>query len=201
VAHRHQKPELAAREAGGAASESRSTRNSARWRTVARVRKPQGRRGEVAVELLTDFPTRLAARHEVWLWDGTHEPEVARIERAWFHKNFLVFKFAGVDSIAAARQLAGHEIQIPATESPELPATTYYVSDLLGCRVVDLKSGAELGRVQELIPTGGTDLLAVRDSSGREILIPFAQEICRRIAPEEKLIEVALPDGLAELNQ
>jgi len=130
-----------------------------------------------------------------------HEPEIVRIERTWFHKNFLVFKFAGVDSIAAARQLVGREIQIPAQESAELPAATYYVGDLLGCRVVELKSGAEFGRVQELIPTGGTDLLAVRNSSGREILIPFAQEICRHIAPEEKLIEVVLPEGLAELNE
>lgn len=172
-----------------------------RWRTVARVYKPQGRRGEVAAQLLTDFPSRLAQRREVWLWDGTHEPALVRIECVWFHKNSLVLKFAGVDSIDAARQLVGREIQIPAPESPELPAATYYVSDLMGCRVVDLQSGAELGRVQELISTGGTALLVVRDSSGREILIPFAQEICPRIAPEEKLIEVTLPEGLAELNQ
>jgi len=201
VTSRSKNPEPSGWSARDALSGPRRGGSSPRWRSVARVRKPQGRRGEVAAQLFTDFPNRLTQRREVWVWDGMHEPEIVRIERTWFHKNFLVFKFAGVDSIAAARQLVGREIQIPAQESAELPAATYYVGDLLGCRVVELKSGAELGRVQELIPTGGTDLLAVRNSSGREILIPFAQEICRRIAPEEKLIEVVLPEGLAELNE
>ncbi len=171
---------------------------SAARRTVARILKPQGRRGEVAAEILTDFPERLLELRRVWLWDGEKTPESVEVERVWFHKNFVVFKFAGVDSINAAQALRGSEVQVE--ESPALPAHTYFVSDLIGCRVVDLASGAELGTVRELVVTGGTDLLSVRDVAGRELLIPFAQEICRRIAPDDRLIEVLLPEGLADLN-
>lgn len=167
-------------------------------RTVARLVKSQGRRGEVAAQILTDFPDRLLELPAVWLWDGRSEPESMRVEKAWLHKNGIVFKFAGVDSIEAARRLVGREVQVG--ESPALPAHTYFVSDLVGCRVVDLTSGAELGTVRELVETGGTDLLAVRDSAGRELLIPLAQEFCRRIATGDKLIEVVLPEGLADLN-
>jgi len=130
--------------------------------------------------------------------DGEQAPESLEVEHAWFHKNFVIFKFASVDSISAAQGLRGSEVQVE--ESPALPAHTYFVSDLIGCRVVDLASGAELGRVRELVATGGTDLLSVRDAAGRELLIPFAQEICRRIVPDDKLIEVHLPEGLADLN-
>ncbi|MFQ5817630.1 MAG: ribosome maturation factor RimM [Terriglobia bacterium] len=167
-------------------------------RTVARLTKSQGRRGEVAAQILTDFPDRLRELRSAWLWDGTSAPELIEIEKAWFHKNVVVFKFAGVNSIAAARALVGREVQV--SDSPTLPAHTYFVSDLVGCRVVDLASGAELGTVCELVATRGTDVLALRDAAGRELLIPFAQEFCRRIAPQEKLIEVALPAGLADLN-
>jgi len=170
----------------------------AAWLTVARLVKPQGRRGEVAAELLTDFPERLAARREVWLWDGRGEPRRVEVEHAWPHKNFLVFQFAGCGSIAEAKALVGLEVQIPRAEAAPLPAGTYFEHDLAGCRVVE--NGRELGRVRELQATGGTPLLAVETPGGKELLIPFAEEFCKRIAPEEKLIEVVLPEGLEELN-
>lgn len=171
------------------------------WLTVARIVKTQGRRGEVAAELLTDFPQQLAQRRVVWLWDGTGEPRRTAVERIWPHKNYLVFQFAGFDSMSEARALVGQEIQIPREEATRLGPSTFYLDELEGCRVVEQASGAELGRVRELVPTGGTALLAVVTSDGKELLIPFAEEICRRIAPAENIIEVVLPEGLRELNE
>lgn len=173
----------------------------ARWLTVARIVKTQGRRGEVAAELLTDFPERLAQRRQVWLWDGTSEPRHASITDTWPHKNYRVFHFAGYDTLAAAQELVGQEIQIPREEAARLGPSTFYLDELEGCRVVERASGAELGRVRELVPTGGTALLAVETADGKELLIPFAEEICRRITPAEKLIEVVLPEGLRDLNR
>ena len=171
------------------------------WLTVARIVKTQGRRGEVAAELLTDFPERLARRTVVWLWDGSNQPCRASVQRVWPHKNYLVFQFAGYDSLDGARALVGLEIQIPREEAARLGASTFYLDELEDCRVVEQASGAELGRVRALVPTGGTALLAVETPEGKELLIPFAEEICRRIAPGEKRIEVVLPDGLRDLNR
>ncbi|MBI4466077.1 MAG: 16S rRNA processing protein RimM [Acidobacteria bacterium] len=173
----------------------------ARWLTVARIVKTQGRRGEVAAEILTDFPDRLLERRAVWLWDGRSEPRAVRVERIWPHKNFLVFELTGFESLAQAKALVGLEIQIPRAEATPLGHSAFYLDELEGCRVVERSSGAELGRVRELISTGGTPLLAVEAAGGKEILIPFAEEFCPRIAPGEKLIEVVLPDGLRDLNE
>jgi 16S rRNA processing protein RimM len=167
---------------------------------VARIAKTQGRRGEVAAQILTDFPERLAQRRQVWLWDRESEPRPAGVERTWPHKNYLVFHFTGVNSITEAQKLVGREIQIPRGEATRREGT-FFLDELVGCRVLDHTSGAELGRVRELVATGGTDLLAVESAEGKELLIPFAEEFCRRIAPEQELIEVALPEGLRALNR
>jgi len=169
------------------------------WLTVARIVKTQGRRGEVAAEILTDFPERLLERQQVWLWDGRSQPRPVTVEKTWPHKNYLVFHFSGTDSITAAKELVGLEIQIPRAEATR-PAGTFLLDELVGCRVVDQGSGAELGRVRELVPTGGTPVLAVETPAGKELLIPFAEEFCRRIAPEEERIEVVLPEDLQNLN-
>src|SRR5262249_50642724 len=89
--------------------------------TIARIVKPQGRRGEVIAEILTDFPERFAAREQLVL---TNEAKVLRrevtLENSWLHKGRVVLKFRGVDSIEAAQSLAGFEVQIPKSERAEL---------------------------------------------------------------------------------
>lgn len=172
-----------------------------RWLTVARLAKTQGRRGEVAAQVLTDFPDRLLTRREVWLWDGRSEPRSAGVERIWPHKNYLVFQFTGVESIDAARDLIGLEVQIPRAEAAPLAPGKVFLDDLRGCRVVEQQTGRELGRVRQVVSTGGGHVLEVELAGGKELLIPFAEEFCRRVAPEEGVIEVKLPEGLRELNQ
>ena len=172
-----------------------------RWLTVARLAKTQGRRGELAAQVLTDFPQRLIARREVWLWDGRSEPREVAVQRIWPHKSYLVFQFAGVETIEAASALIGLEVQIPRAEAAPLAPGEVFLDDLRGCRVVERSTGKELGRVRRVVPTGGGHLLEVEVAGGKELLIPFAEEFCRRVAPEEGVIEVELPEGLRELNQ
>jgi len=167
--------------------------------TVARIVKTQGRRGEVAAQILTDFPERVMERSEVWLWNGAGEPRRIEVERIWPHKSFLVFQFAGYESMAQADELIGLEVQIPRAEAAPLAEGAFFEYELVGCRVVEQATGAELGRVRELIATGATPL-AVDTPDGKELLIPFAEEFCRRIVPAEKLVEVVIPEELRELN-
>jgi len=37
------------------------------WVWLARIRRPQGRKGEVFAEILTDFPEKFAQRRQLWL--------------------------------------------------------------------------------------------------------------------------------------
>ena len=74
------------------------------------------------------------------------------------------------------------------------PDGEYYESDLIGCDVVE--SGKVLGTVTALEATGGTPLLVITRPDGKELLIPFANSICTKIAPDQRQIEVTLPEGL-----
>ena len=165
--------------------------------TIARIRRSQGRRGEVAAELLTDFPQRFAETETVWLSGSDGRPRPARLEGFWLHKGGVILKFAGVDDLAAAKKLAGCEVCIPAAQRRPLEGSAVYWSELPGCRVVE--GVRELGVVRWLDPTVGTPVLVV-DTPAGELLVPFADEICRRIDLAARQIEVELPEGLLELN-
>ncbi len=171
--------------------------------TLARILRSRGRIGEVAAEILTDFPQRLTSLREVYLSDAKHPPRRIAVRRCWLHKGQAIFHFAGVDSISAAEVLAGLEIQVPLSERIALPAGMFFISDLIGCEVWEQDAEAPLGVVRNVLPTGeetpGTPLLVLDTRSG-EILIPLAHEICTRIKPAAKRIEVRLPKGLRELN-
>jgi len=174
--------------------------------TVARILRPHGRRGEVAAEILTDFPERLTRLHSAALWDGRAQPRSVAIRKCWISRSRggqAIFHFEGSDSISTAEKLVGLEVQIALSERMSLPAGSHYISDLIGCEIRE-SSGAALGRVRDVQFTGedvaGTPLLVV-DSPRGELLIPLAQEICVRVDTPARRIEVVLPEGLADLNR
>ncbi len=121
------------------------------------------------------------------------------VERTWRHGDHLIFKFKGVDTISDAERLAGAEVAIPFEQREAIPEGEYYRSDLVGCEVFDQR-GELLGTVSDWQDTGATPLVEVRSSAGKELLIPFAASIFTRIDLEARRIDVALPEGLKDLN-
>lgn len=175
------------------------------WVTLARTLRSRGRSGEVAAEILTDFPERLTRLKEVYLWDGTHAPRRVGVRRCWLHQGQAVFHFAGCDSISEAEKLAQLDVQVPLEERMPLPPGRYYITDLIGCAVFEkASSGLRLGMVKDVQLTGesvpGAPLLVVETNAG-ELLIPLAEEICVRIDTSARRIEVLLPEGLRDMNR
>jgi 16S rRNA processing protein RimM len=121
------------------------------------------------------------------------------VERTWMHGDQLIFKFKGVDTISDAERLAGFEVSIPIEQRAPVPHGEYYQTDLLGCDVFD-PNGRRLGTMEAWQETGSVPLLVVRRPEGQELLIPFAKSICTKIDPEQRRIEVTLPEGLEDLN-
>lgn len=189
--------------------------------TVARILRARGNKGEVAARLLTDFPDRLKEQREVFLAAGSSAPREVTLESYWVDQNHpgqCVFHFAGVSSIDDAEKLRGFDVQIPRERRAGLPSGSYFVTDLIGCRVFELAArNAEvasspcpvaevpslLGQVRDVYFPGqnqpGTPLLAVDTPQG-ELLVPLAEDICKRIDLPARRIEVLLPDGLRDLN-
>ena len=164
---------------------------------------PQGRRGEVLAELHTDFPERFDERRELSGLAANGERHKLQLEEHWLHKGGIVLKFAGIDSISDAEQLAGWEVQIPREQRAELDEGAAYVSELVGCEVwVDAESDSKLlGTIADVDLSGGAaPLLVVRDAEGQEFLLPYAEEFLQSADLARKRIEMKLPEGLLELQ-
>jgi 16S rRNA processing protein RimM len=166
---------------------------------VAVLGKSRGNRGEVTALALSDKPERYEALREVYLFGPGESGRAERyqVESTWFHNGTLIFKFQGVDTISDAEPLAGAEVRVPMSERAPLEPGEFFQSDLVGCEVVDRRTGESLGRVSGWEDSGGPGLLVVEGS----LLIPFARAICVEIDPEAKRIAVELPEGLKELNR
>lgn len=200
------------------------SRDPQRWVALARILRARGNKGEVASELLTDFPERLTKIREVYLGDsaGREEPRPLGVRSFWIdqnHRGQAVFHFEGCASISEAEKFRGFDVLLPMEQRVTLPVGQYFVSDLIGCSVFETRPGASqvssspcslaeapslLGVVSDVQSTGetvfGTPLLAV-DTHDGELLIPLAEDICTHIDTIARRIDVVLPDGLRSLNE
>src|SRR3569832_1006466 len=155
--------------------------------TIAKVVKVQGRVGEVLTELVTVFPEKFEERRTLSAWLPTGERRELKLEDHWPHKGAMVLKFEGVDSIEAAEQLKGVEIQIPAADRPKLEDGSEYVSDLLDCAIG--VEGREIGKVKDVdFGAGEAPLLIVKGN--KEYLIPFVEGFVVKQDLDGKRIEM-----------
>ncbi|HEY4904923.1 MAG TPA: ribosome maturation factor RimM [Candidatus Sulfotelmatobacter sp.] len=182
--------------------------------TLARVVKTQGRWGEVAVEVHSDVPERFVDGMRLFaLLASTDRKSPDRksdaaakavrrevkVESLWPHKELLVLKFAGVDSISEAETLIGSELQVPRSERGYLEQGWNYVSDLVGCSVFD--SGKEIGRIEDVqFGTGEAPLLVVAGETGKQFDVPFANAYLEGIDTGRRQVRMKLPEGLLNVN-
>ncbi len=176
--------------------------------TVGRVLRPQGLRGEVVVEVLSDVPDRFAPGSRLL---GVREGKPAmpampatsaitvEVAASRAHKRGMVVRFAGSEDRDQAEELRGLWLEIPRSQVPPAEPGTYYQYELVGClcRV----SGEELGRVAEVVEDGGGLLLIIESESegeGRRIPVPFVREFLREVDVAGARIDLELPPGLIE---
>ncbi len=171
------------------------------WVWLARIRHPQGRKGEVFADILTDFPEKFAERKRLWLLGGACAREV-ELAHHWLHKGGIVLHFAGIESISAAETLKGLTVAIPRSARAALPEDEIYVGDLIGCVLIDVAPAAPhlVGEIEDVDRSAGPVALLVVNGASGEVLVPFAKSYLRKIDLEARRVEMALPEGLVELN-
>lgn len=146
---------------------------------------------------------RWTASRRFWIGAAGGEAAAGRfyaVEASRAYRDRLVLKLVGIDHATTAAGLRGQHVSVPGEEAPALGAAEWYAADLVGLEVLTLEDGRRLGRVEDVLPTGGTDLLRVRRESGGELLIPMAREILCDVSLDEGRIRVKLPWGLEQLD-
>jgi 16S rRNA processing protein RimM len=167
--------------------------------TLALVVKTQGRVGEVAVELHSAAERFAEGMKLFALGKDEGARRELEVDDVWPHKGLLVLKFRGVDSISDAEVLIGAELQIPSAERADLEQGWTYVSDLIGCIVVD--RGSEIGRIEDVeFGAGEAPLLIVANGVGKKFDVPFAEAYLEGVNIAQRQVRMNLPEGMLEIN-
>ena len=171
---------------------------------VATDLRLRGAGGRLTGRLVASGIDQLEGR--AWVLVGRPPGPVLRLslESYSIYGRNVVLKFEGVDDAASAGGLAGQDILIPCNGLVDLPEGSYYIFQLVGLSV-RTREGREIGRVRDVVHTGGTPLLAISpgatagSAAGEEILLPVARSICTAIDVAGGYITIEPPEGLLEL--
>jgi len=150
---------------------------------IGKIRKPHGVRGELLVEILTEFPERIKPGGIVFLGKKKHKQMIGSVR---FTHTGMLLKFQDLDDRDEAGIFRNQLVYIKAANLPELPEDKYYFHELIGMDV-KTQAGELLGSVSEILETGANDVLVVT-RSGEEELIPFIEQVIIKIRKEDNEI-------------
>jgi 16S rRNA processing protein RimM len=163
---------------------------------IGRVLRPHGLKGEVVVEVLTDFPERFLEGSRVGLSGAAHEAREMHIVAARPHQGRVLLTFEGVSDVSAAETLRNAELSVRAQDVAPRPPGFVYHWEIEGAVVVDT-AGKPLGRVTELADAGGRPLLVVETARGPRD-VPFAHPIVVSVDVAGRRVVLAPPAGLLD---
>lgn len=157
-----------------------------------------GLRGELKVELYTDFPERFESGAVLFLGTDLEEVTIGQVRP---HKGHLLLTLEGVDDRTAAEALRGQWLFVDEADAAELEEGEFWIHDIIGLRV-ETEDGAVLGQVVDVLPTGANDVYIVRPAPGvnrdQEILLPAIADVILAVDVAAGTIQVRLPEGLLD---
>ncbi len=159
---------------------------------VGFLRHPHGVRGEILMDIHTDFPERLRAGTKVYVGEE-HKP--MKIAAARPHGTSMLVAFRGADTPEAVGPLRNAWVYVSAADRPPLPGGKVYRHQIVGLRVVT-DEGRELGTLTEILETGANDVYVVESEDGKEILLPAIPDVILGYDLQNGEIKVHLLEGL-----
>lgn len=160
---------------------------------IGLLRRAHGLRGEVCVEPVSDVAGRFEMLAEALVRRGD-KIEVVAVEAVRWKGKLLLIKFRGIDDRTAAGRLTGASLGVRKQDVCPVPEGTYYVSDLIGCEVVNQR-GARIGKVDDIMRTPANDVYVLNTGEG-EVLIPGVKEVVKEVDLEKRIIVIEEIEGL-----
>lgn len=170
------------------------------WLTIGKVTGVHGLGGNLKVWSWAQSPDTFTQGLTVVLKNEDDPLDPGReyvITRTGRYKKGVLLTLEGVTTREASEALVGKLVLVDKTNLPDLDEDTWYWQDLIGLTVVDTCEG-ELGKVEQLFPTGADDILVVTDKTPQgkqEVLIPMNAVFIKDINLETGVITTELPEG------
>ena len=148
---------------------------------VGKIVNTHSLKGEVKVISSTDFEEqRFEKGTELLITRGNQVVKEVTVESYRTHKNNLLVKFVGIDSIEEAEKLKNLQIKIDSDNIGELEENEFYFHEIIGCEVFD-ENGKSLGEISEILTPGANDVWVIKSQNGKEILIPYIEDVVKKI--------------------
>ena len=161
--------------------------------TIGQILAPWGVEGQLRVEVITDFPHRLAPHSAVYV-----DRQPVTIASTSWHKGQAIIKLEGIDSVGDAEGLRGKALEIHHSQLETLPEGQYYHFQLVGLEVWTTQ-GKLLGKVTKILSAPSNDNYVVDGEKG-EILIPAIEDAVKSVDLESGRITIEAIEGLLDLN-
>lgn len=168
-----------------------------KWFNVGKIVNTQGIKGEVRVISTTDFPEkRYKAGNRLFLFlPNQTAPVELTVKSHRKHKNFDLLLFEGYENINDVEKFRNGILKVDETQLGTLDEGEFYFHEIIGC-LVFTKDGAEVGEVKEILTPGANDVWVVKGKDGKEHLIPYIDEIVKKVDSKEKIILIDPMEGL-----
>ncbi|MFP7445098.1 ribosome maturation factor RimM [Bacillus infantis] len=168
-----------------------------KWFNVGKIVNTHGVRGEVRVVSRTDFPEeRYKAGSHLFLFQaGSEEPVKLTVKTHRQHKSFDLLTFEGLDSLNEAEKLKGAILKVSEDQLGQLEENEYYFHEILGCTVKTIDE-EEIGEITEILTPGANDVWVVSKKGEKDILIPYIEDVVKKVDVKEKVIIIEPMEGL-----
>ena len=161
---------------------------------IGQIVNTSGLKGEIKIKPFTDDITKFNDFKTIYV-SIKKELKEFEIEKVRFSKNMVFLKLKGIDTIEEAENYRNLYLKRKRDKDEKLEEDTYYIVDLLGCKVYTDEQ-KELGSIVDVFSTGSNDVYVVKDELGKQILLPAIKDVIKNVDIKNKLITVHLMEGL-----
>lgn len=168
-----------------------------KWFNVGKIVNTHGIKGEVRVISRTDFADeRYKVGNTLFLFQASNDaPLKLKITSHRKHKNFDLLTFEGFYNVNQVEAFKEGVLKVPESYLSDLEDGEYYYHEIIGCKV-STTAGEEIGTIREILTPGANDVWVIQAKKGKDILIPYIEDVVKEINIEEKTIIIELMEGL-----
>lgn len=153
-----------------------------------------GNKGDIKISPLINPTDFLLEFNSIFIENTDSNKQEFRIIKSKKHKNIFIFSLEGISDMNVAESLSGLSVYVPTIELKELKKNEYYYHDLIGLTAYT-ETGTLIGKVDH-ITKGGNDILVIKNEQGKEIMVPFADELVPEVNLSDKTITINAVPGL-----
>ena len=161
---------------------------------IGQIVNTSGLKGILKIKPFTDDIKKFSNLKTIYIKTKSGLTEF-KIEQVRYVKNMVILKLAGIDTVEEAEKYRNLYIKILRDQEEELEEGSYYVVDILGCKV-NTDANQELGKIVDVFQTGSNDVYVVKDEQGKQILLPAIKQVIKNVDIKNKIITVHLLEGL-----